>query len=154
MEANGTFDPRQVPRSFYDEKIAELTAEHRRLLTAAAEINEEIQWWQAGRDRFTAEDEGPDQERLVDVDDADLGIAPENLRAAITFVMRSSGPMKPAGVIAGLREHGWLPSAKSGPQMVRNRMLEMHSKGELSRHEPSGNYSLTAYGATPREDHD
>ena len=136
MEADATFDPRALPRSFYDKKIRELVARHVGLTAAAKEVKAEIDWWEAGRERFAADDEGPDQERLVEVDEVGPEPEPENLRAKITFVTRQGhGPMKPAAVIDALAERGWMPTAKTAPQMIRNRMLSMLDEGELERDE-------------------
>jgi hypothetical protein len=135
MEPSPTFDPRALPRSFYDNKIRELAAEHKRLVAAAAEVSEDIKWWTAGRDRFATEGDHTDQ-AVLDGMPADApadGVAPENLRAAITFVMRPGRRMRPAEVIEALRDHGWMPTAKTGPQMIRNRMLDMHGRDELDR---------------------
>jgi len=136
MQSN--FDPRDLPRAFYDTKIKELGDKHRELVKAASEVNDEMKWWIEGRDRF-APDEAPEQETLVDVDQA-----PEldNLRAQIKFVIGQTpgGGLVPIEVIQALDEHGWRPTAKSGDQMVRNRMLDMVAKHQLVKDE-SGRYS-------------
>jgi hypothetical protein len=140
------FDPRALPRSFYDQKIRDLTDQHGRLVEAAGDVLEEIKWWTAGRDRFVPEADNSDQKQIDGLEESteELGIAPENLRAAIRFVLRQDGPMKPAEVIAALTDRGWAPTAKSGAQMVRNRMLAMR-KDELDYDHATGIYSLSAY---------
>ena len=97
-----------------------------------------MKWWIEGRDRF-APDEAPEQETLVDVDQAP---EPDNLRAQIKFVIRQKpgGRLAPIEVIQALEKHGWRPTARSGDQMVRNRMLDMLAKDQLVKDE-AGRYS-------------
>ncbi|MGO9487920.1 MAG: hypothetical protein ACLQBB_02690, partial [Solirubrobacteraceae bacterium] len=134
MEANGTFDPRKLPRSFYDRKIKELRDEHRRLTEAANEVNEEIKWWVAGRDQFAPGSEGAGQPALDGLDVPEPPVEePPSLRAKIRFVVQQGDRMKPAEVIEALRDRGWMPTAKTAPQMIRNRMLSMLDDDELVR---------------------
>jgi hypothetical protein len=76
---------------------------------------------------------------LVDVDQEP---EPNNLRAQIKFVIKQTpgGKLVPIQVIDALDEYGWRPTAKSGDQMVRNRMLDMVAKGQLVK-DVEGRYS-------------
>lgn len=140
------FDPRKLPRSFYDRKITELTTERNALIDAANELADEIKWWVAGRDQFAPADDANSGQEELDGMSSDRsthnGIAPENLRAAIRLVMRPGASMRPAEVIDALRQHGWMPTAKSGPQMIRNRLHEMLASDELDR-DDDGFYRLS-----------
>ncbi len=146
------FDPHAIPRAAYDERINELAAEYKALMAAAENVNEEIRWLIHGRDQF-AQESGfhPAQTVLEQVADlAPPGVRedvaePPNIRAKIHFVIREGGnrPMQPIQVIEALRGHGWMPTAESAPQMVRNRMLSMLHKEQLERDDDG--YWLTAY---------
>jgi hypothetical protein len=96
---------------------------------------------------------GPAPSSVEVYDDDDAGPPPlgntssqPTLRVAIALVMRAGGrgmQWKPADVMLALRRRGWMPAAKSGPQMVRNRMLEMLDDGELERDDMTSDYVLS-----------
>jgi hypothetical protein len=67
------------------------------------------------------------------------------IRQAIALVMNDSPSerlWRPAEVIEAIGRRGWLPSAKSATQMIRNRMLSMLERGELVKRDPGGYYQL------------
>jgi hypothetical protein len=149
------FDPRRVSPDFYKEKLRELKARRDEVRVDLDRIDKEIAWWEQGEALFTPKVTGARAQRMSPNGDAvelmppsdlflTLGAKP-TLRQAIALVMNASKNhrWKPADMIDALAGQGWLPSAPSGRQMVRNRMAEMAEDGGDLERDDDGFYSLS-----------
>ncbi len=143
-----------MPKSFFENRVRELTqrrAEHR---AALQQLDLELGWWQQGLELFGDSDTDDLEEVIPSTDAAGSNNgtirelqppsevfshsgAKPTLRQAIVAVMSEDGDLerswRPADVRAALQRRGWMPEAKSGPQMVRNRLGTMHSEGDLDK---------------------
>ena len=131
------FDPRQLPRSFYDDKIRELTEQHEADLRTARETLRELTWWKQALEMFVTP---------PDSSGAPAGEGTTTLSDAILIAFGDpTVRLRPAEVIERLNELGTLPSALSARQMVRNRLLSMMER-RLLRRDDSGFYALGPRG--------
>ena len=103
-------------------------------------LNDELSWWESGLRFFGFDEEEPDEagERESTSQEefaiGNNGSTP-TLREAIVRIMRQK-PRKTwqsQEVLSGLRENGWISSAKTADQHARSKMGEMSRKGELRR---------------------
>lgn len=131
------FDPRQASRAFYEGKIAELTAQYEADQRTVRATLRELSWWKQALEMFI---DPPPEGVPTDV-------APTTLSDAIlaAFDGDRAARLKPNDVIERMKERATLPTAPSGHQMVRNRMLSMMERNLLSR-DDDGGYSLAPRG--------
>jgi hypothetical protein len=128
-------DPRDLP---YEATIAELNQRLRdakaklvdleRVRMLVAELQDELDWWTRGRDRYAS---GPTAESAPDEPDP-TPVKPTLARAIVTIV-GTAQPGKTAWsvaeIMAQLRDRGWMPNGDSAEHVVRARTAQL-ARGE------------------------
>jgi hypothetical protein len=124
-------DPRCITKETYEARIRQLVEERGDLACRDEALAREQGWLEQGLAIF----HGGEPSSVV---------REPTLREAIVMAFKASSRQKawaPSEVVEALQRRGRLPSARSAPQMVRNRMRSMVEKGELLR-DDDGTYRL------------
>ena len=148
LEMADPFDPKNLPPSVFEERIAELeqevTAARRRLESAEAELA----WWQQGFQLFAA-DKAPQERASIPPEEtprlrqARVEMARQTaldggrptLRQAILTAMRESDRTEwpVLDLMAALRERDRMPKGKNDQDIVRGMVSTMTKQNQLVR---------------------
>jgi hypothetical protein len=139
-------DPTQISQGSYESKIREIHERRQCLAQEDASLAREQQWLEEGLALFARPASEPEnvQEIIPPRVVFENRRTKPTLRQAIVLVFKDAPPeraWKPSEVIEALEQRGWMPEARSGSQMVRNRLGSMIENGDLVR-DALGNYSL------------
>jgi hypothetical protein len=124
-------DPRCITKETYEARIRQLVEERGDLARRDEALAREQGWLEQGLAIF----HGGEPSSVV---------REPTLREAIVMALKAGSREKawaPSEVVEALQRRGRLPSARSAPQMVRNRMRSMVEKDELLK-EDDGTYRL------------
>jgi hypothetical protein len=124
-------DPRQISKETYEARIRQVAEERGDLARRDDALAREQGWLEQGLAIFY----GGEPSSVV---------REPTLREAIIMTLKAGDREKawtPSEIVEALQRRGRLPSARSAPQMVRNRLRSMVEKDELLK-EADGAYRL------------
>jgi hypothetical protein len=127
------FDPRKVPPSEYEARVAELRTKRDAARKRLGKIEAELAWWEEGLRLFGLGEQEPPattQPTLALVD------SKPPLREAIVRVIKEGSAAKrweSKDVAAVLQERGWMPTGKYAMHTVRQRLRDLANDGLIHK---------------------
>jgi hypothetical protein len=127
-----SFDPKNMSRQDFDDRIAEL---ERDVLAAKRMLDEAtamVAWWREGRDLFSPEP--ADTTGTASSPPQENGSRP-TLRQAIKVIMAESPTTRwrAPELFGALSERGWSPNGKHGEDILRGMLSTMRKDKEVVR---------------------
>lgn len=146
------FDPRSLPRSYFETRISALREQLAAEQSAVARTSAELDWWEHGLALFTDEPAGDGDTKPRPVPTSQLALAhggeptgadrPTARQAVLAVLRENPGPMKASELLEKLSSRGWMPGGEYAENTVRNKLRDLVKRGAVQK-VAYGTYQLT-----------